>query len=142
MKLIGEFALRNGEAVVLPSKVQALLAYLTLTDGSPVKREVIRELLWPDRGEEQARHSLRQALFVLRRDGFAGRDVVQSRDNAISLYPESATCDVQELREMLEPGSRGSWQAITALYRGPLLNGFPPISSEFDAFVSAQRRML
>jgi len=142
IKLMGEFALRNCEAVVLPSKVQALLAYLTLTGGRPVKREVIRELLWPDRGEDQARHSLRQALFVLRRDGFAGRDVVQSRDNAISLYPESATCDVQELREMLEPGSSGSWQAITALYCGPLLNGFPPISSEFDAFVSAQRRIL
>ena len=59
IKLMGEFALRNGEAVVLPTKVQALLAYLTLTDGHPVKREVIRELLWPDRGEEQARHSLR-----------------------------------------------------------------------------------
>jgi DNA-binding SARP family transcriptional activator/Tfp pilus assembly protein PilF len=142
IKLMGEFALRNGEAVVLPSKVQALLAYLTLTDGNPVKREVIRELLWPDRGEDQARHSLRQALFVLRRDGFGGRDVVQSRDNAISFYPGSATCDLHELREMIQPASGASWQAIVALYSGPLLNGFPPISSEFDDFVSGQRRML
>ena len=142
IKLMGEFALRNGEAVVLPTKVQALLAYLTLTDGNPVKREVIRELLWPDRGEEQARHSLRQALFVLRRDGFGGREVIQSRDNAISLHTESATCDVQELREMIEPGSGASWQAIVALYSAPLLNGFPPISSDFDDFVSGQRRTL
>ncbi|MGA3003637.1 MAG: BTAD domain-containing putative transcriptional regulator [Acetobacteraceae bacterium] len=142
IKLMGEFALRNCEAVVLPSKVQALLAYLTLTEANPVKREVIRELLWPDRGEEQARHSLRQALFVLRRDGFAGRDVVQSRDNAIWLAPESATCDVQELREMIQPGSGASWQAIVTLYKGPLLSGFPPISPEFDDFVSGQRRML
>ena len=142
IKLMGEFALRSSEAVVLPTKVQALLVYLTLTDGNPVKREVIRELLWPDRGEDQARHSLRQALFILRRDEFSGRDVVQSRDNAISLYPESATCDVQELREMIQPRSGASWQAIAALYNGPLLNGFPPISPEFDDFVSGQRRML
>jgi DNA-binding SARP family transcriptional activator len=142
IKLMGEFALRNGEAVVLPSKVQALLAYLTLTDGSPAKREVVRELLWPDRGEDQARHSLRQALFVLRRDGFAGRDVVQSRDNAVSLYPESATSDVHELREMIQAGSGATWQAIAALYKGPLLSGFPPVSPEFDDFVSSQRRML
>jgi DNA-binding SARP family transcriptional activator/TolB-like protein/Tfp pilus assembly protein PilF len=142
IKLLGEFALRNGGAVVLPSKVQALLAWLTLTDGKPVKREVIRELLWPDRGEDPARHSLRQALFVLRRDGFGGREVVESRDNAISLQRDCTTCDVHELREMLQPGSDASWQAIVALYDSPLLNGFPPISSEFDDFVTGERRKL
>lgn len=142
IKLMGEFVLRNGEAAVLPSKVQALLAYLTLTDGRPVKREVIQELLWPDRGNDQARHSLRQALFILRRDGFSGRDIVQSRDNAISLYPDSATSDVQELRELIQPGSGAAWQAIAALYNGPLLNGFPPISSDFDDFISGERRRL
>ncbi len=142
IKLMGEFALRDGRAVILPVKVQALLAWLMLTDGNPVKREVIRELLWPDRGDEQARHSLRQALFVLRRDGLGGRDIIQSRDNAISLDPESAACDVRELREMIQPGANASWQAIAALYHGPLLNGFPPVSPEFDDFVSGQRRML
>jgi two-component SAPR family response regulator len=81
IKLMGEFALGIGDGgrVVLPSKVQALVAYLALREGSPVKREVIRELLWPERGDDQARHSLRQALFVLRRDGFGGQDAVQSR---------------------------------------------------------------
>lgn len=142
ISLLGEFALRNGEAVVLPSKVQALLAWLTLTSGKPVKREVIRELLWPDRGEDQARHSLRQALFVLRRDGFGGLDVVQSRDNAISLGLERITSDVQELRDLIQLGPGASWQAIVALYRSPLLNGFPPISQEFDDFVTRERRLL
>jgi DNA-binding SARP family transcriptional activator/Tfp pilus assembly protein PilF len=142
IKLMGEFALRDGKAIILPAKVQALLAWLMLTDGNPVKREVIRELLWPDRGEDQARHSLRQALFVLRRDGFAGREVIQSRDNAISLDPEIAACDLHELREIIQPGSGASWQRIVAIYGGPLLNGFPPISAEFDDFVITQRRML
>ena len=112
IKLMGEFALGIGDGgrVVLPSKVQALVAYLALREGSPVKREVIRELLWPERGDDQARHSLRQALFVLRRDGFGGQDAVQSRDNAISLLPRSVTCDVWELREMAHDDGGASWQ--------------------------------
>jgi DNA-binding SARP family transcriptional activator/TolB-like protein len=144
VQLIGEFVLRNGygEPVALPSKVQALVAWLTLRAGNPVKREVACELLWPERGEDQARHSLRQALFVLRRDGFGGQEVIRSRDNAISLLPESATCDVHELREMISSGSTASWQAIMGLYSGPLLYGFPPVSPEFDDFLTVMRRTL
>lgn len=143
IKLMGEFALRigDGDAVALPTKVQALVACLVL-HGDPMKREVMRELLWPDRGEEQSAHSLRQALFVLRRDGFRGADIVRSRDNAISLRPRDIDCDVTELREMIQPDSGASWQSIVALHGVPLLSGFPPISSEFDDFVSSQRRML
>ncbi len=144
IKLMGEFALRagDGEVVILPSKVQALLAYLALREGGPVKREAIRELLWPERGEDQARHSLRQALFVLRRDGFNGQDAIESRDNAISLRPAIADSDVHVLRELLHADSGSSWQAILGLYTGPLLNGFPPVSSEFDDFVIGLRRTL
>jgi DNA-binding SARP family transcriptional activator/Tfp pilus assembly protein PilF len=144
IKLLGEFALRigGGGVAVLPSKVQALLAYLMLRDGSPVKREVVRELLWPERGEDQARHSLRQALFVLRRDGFGGREVIETRDSAISLLPEGAVCDVHELREMVHANSGASWQEIVSLYPNPLLHGFPPVSPEFDDFIISMRRML
>ena len=96
IKLMGEFAIRigDGEPVTLPPKVQALAAYLVLRGGGSVNREQVREMLWPDRGEEQARHSMRQALFVLRRDGFGSQDFVRSRDNALALLPQSAACDV------------------------------------------------
>ena len=144
IKLMGEFALRigDGDSVPLPSKVQALVAFLALQEGRPVKREVLRELLWPDRGEDQARHSVRQALFVLRRDGFGGRDAVRSSDNAISLILENAACDVWELREMAHADSGASWQAIASLCAGPLLHGFPPVSPEFDDFLTGMRREL
>ncbi len=144
IKLMGEFGLRNasGGDVALPSKVQALVACLALREGTSIRREAAGELLWPDRGEEQVRHSLRQALFVLRRDGFGGQDAIQSRDNAIALLPESAACDVWELREMLPADSGASWQAIARLYAGPLLHGFPPISPEFDDFLAGMRRAL
>jgi DNA-binding SARP family transcriptional activator/tetratricopeptide (TPR) repeat protein len=144
IKLLGEFALRigGGGVAILPSKVQALLAYLVLNQGSPVKREVLRELLWPERGEDQARHSFRQALFVLRRDGFGGREVIESRDNAISLLPESAVSDVHELREMVQANSGASWREIVSLYPAPLLHGFPPVSPEFDDLIISMRRTI
>jgi DNA-binding SARP family transcriptional activator/Tfp pilus assembly protein PilF len=144
IKLLGAFTLRvgDGDPVALPTKAQALVALLALHGDRPVKREIISEWLWPDRADRQARNSLKQELYVLRRDGFAGRGNPAARDNALTLLSEQATCDVQELRALLHAGTGLSWQAIAALYAGPLLQGFPPISPEFDDFVSGMRRML
>jgi DNA-binding SARP family transcriptional activator len=141
---LGAFTLRIGDSdpVALPTKAQALTAFLALQGGRPVKREIISEWLWPDRGERQARNSLKQELYVLRRDGLAGQGITATPDNALILLPEQATCDVQELRTLLRTGTDASWQAIAALYAGPLLQGFPPISPEFDDFISGMRRML
>ena len=48
-------------------KVQALLVYLAVEADRPHRRESLAGLLWPDRPEETARHSLSQALLRLRR---------------------------------------------------------------------------
>ena len=48
-------------------KAQALLAYLALRPGEALCREKLMDLLWSDRGETQARTSLRQALTALRK---------------------------------------------------------------------------
>lgn len=47
-------------------KARALLAWLALHPDRPVSRERLCGLLWGDRGEEQARSSLRQTLFELK----------------------------------------------------------------------------
>src|SRR3954449_1303542 len=47
-------------------KTRALLGYLALHPGRPVSRERLTGLLWGDRGEEQARASLRQAILELK----------------------------------------------------------------------------
>src|SRR5689334_16710390 len=46
-------------------KTRALLAHVLLTRG-PVRRERLAAMFWGDRGEEQAKASLRQALYELR----------------------------------------------------------------------------
>src|ERR1700722_2569042 len=87
INLLGGFTLRIGgaEPVLLSSKAQALMAFLALQEGRPVRREIVGEMLWPDRGQQQARNSLKQELYMLRRDGFRGEDVIETKDGMISV---------------------------------------------------------
>ena len=67
--LLGTVSLTLGdgrEIEVSSKKNRALLAILALAPGHQATRERLCGLLWSDRGEEQARGSLRQSLAVLR----------------------------------------------------------------------------
>src|SRR6516164_7055558 len=71
LRVMGGFAavLPTGQpAEVSGKKNQALLTYLALHADKQLTREKLIGLLWSDRGEAQARSSLRQALAALRRD--------------------------------------------------------------------------
>jgi DNA-binding SARP family transcriptional activator len=144
IRLLGGFRLRIGdeESVSLSFKSQALLAFLVLQDGRPVRRETVSEMLWPDRGEQQSRNSLKQELYILRRDGFRGDDIVITRDATLSIPPGRLTCDVHELHGLLDRRDQASWTEIARVYAGPLLADFAPISAEFDDFLIRTRRVL
>jgi DNA-binding SARP family transcriptional activator len=69
LNLLGGFALESGDGgkLNLPTrKDRLLLAYLALKAGQPQAREKLAGLLWGDRGEAQARDSLKQALAGIR----------------------------------------------------------------------------
>src|SRR5262250_1270562 len=71
LRVMGGFAAvqPSGQPVeVSGKKNQALLTYLALHADKKLTREKLISLLWSDRGEAQARNSLRQALAALRRD--------------------------------------------------------------------------
>ena len=62
--LLGQFEclLSSGERLRLSMrKAEVLLAFLALAPGLRHPRERLINLLWSDRGEEQARNSLRNA---------------------------------------------------------------------------------
>jgi adenylate cyclase len=92
LAIFGRFRASDGsghEVFIKSKKARALLAYLALPLGKPRSREEIMALLWSDRGDEQARGSLRQALSGLRRD--LGEELSQAlriADDAIALDPE------------------------------------------------------
>ncbi len=69
LRLSGPFAAEDarGEELALPLRAQVILAYLAEGGRGVAGRAELAALIWPDRGEEQARASLRQELSGLRR---------------------------------------------------------------------------
>jgi DNA-binding SARP family transcriptional activator/Tfp pilus assembly protein PilF len=144
VNLLGPFSLQptGADQSTLPIKGQALVAFLAIQQGLPVARDVVAELFWPDRGDKQARNSLKQELYVLRRNAFAGRDIIATPESGLCIPPERIACDLHQLRAAMQSKECVSWQLITDLYRGPLLHGFPSVSPEFDDLITRIRHAL
>jgi adenylate cyclase len=92
LTLFGGFSAAGADGAEIPlksRKAKALLAYLALPPGKSRSREEIMALLWSDRGEAQARASLRQVLTGLRKapgeDAMAALNIT---DEAVSLDPD------------------------------------------------------
>jgi DNA-binding SARP family transcriptional activator/TolB-like protein len=139
LSIFGGFNLRveGQKAPVLPRKARALLAFLAVQREQPVTREFVGELLWSDRGNEQVRHSLRQTLAVLRKS-VGEQELVIGRDGALALGNGIQT-DVSHLLELSSNSGRVQFQAAVDAYSGPLLDGFPPVSKDFDDWLSIMR---
>jgi len=102
LKVLGGFEARIGPGEPLDiatRKTRALLAYLALPPGRAHVRDKLTGLLWSDRGDEQARNSLRQALTELGRilTDIEPSPLVKGRDT-LSLDPEAVEVDATSLR--------------------------------------------
>jgi adenylate cyclase len=91
LSIFGRFhaadALGN-EILIKSKKARALLAYLALPPGKERSREEVMALLWSERGDEQARSSLRQALSGLRKElGEISVGALKITDESIALDP-------------------------------------------------------
>jgi DNA-binding SARP family transcriptional activator/TolB-like protein len=143
--LLGRFGLRvGGQALeTIPRKARALLAYLAMQDGKPVSREAMADLLWTDRGAEQARHSLRQMLLVLRRDlNRAGQPVLSSDERTLSFVPGTVESDVGRLRRLAGSAERADLAEAAGYYTGRLLDGFPAVAADFDDWLTQAREQV
>ena len=123
-------------------KAQALLAYLALSLGYRASREQVCGLLWGERGEEQARGSLRQVLTSLRHqltDGICSL-VLANRD-AIWLNPEAVDVDVHRFEQLVRSSHTSEELDRAAMInRGRLLDGLELREPAFEAWVESQRR--
>jgi TolB-like protein/DNA-binding SARP family transcriptional activator/Tfp pilus assembly protein PilF len=100
LRCFGDFALAdpNGQAVVLSSrKARALIAYLALTEPHSAGREKIMALLWSDRGEEQARSSLRQLLVGLRPLATSNPQLISAQRESVALARDHLDTDIDAL---------------------------------------------
>src|SRR2546426_10962829 len=90
LRLLGGFRARteSGGAVTLPTrKAEALLAYLGIQPGRSYPRDKLTALLWGDTTDDQARHSLRQALSSIRKSLGSSEALLVDEERNIRLSP-------------------------------------------------------
>lgn len=84
----------------LPRRGQAILAYLALQPGWSAPRGALTALIWGDRGEEQARASLRQELSQLRK--ILPEAVIDASRSHVWLSPDAVAVDEAAEGALLE----------------------------------------
>ncbi len=115
----------------------ALLVYLARSPRRGRSREHLIGLLWGDRSEAAARHSLSEALRVIRHH--AGEGSVEVKVGQVRLQPESVRLDVDRLEEL---AAAGDWAAAAELVSGEFLEGFALAeASEFEDWLAAEREL-
>jgi DNA-binding SARP family transcriptional activator len=118
----------------------ALLIYLACSEErTPHRRDELIATFWPESSKRSGLNSLRQALFVIRRE--LGADVTKgfgSQD--VSINWNVLGSDVDAFYRAL---GTGSLEAALGLYRGDFLSGFYVSgASEFSFWVEEQRARL
>jgi TolB-like protein/Tfp pilus assembly protein PilF len=141
LRLLGGIELRGRDgAVATPrgNKAKALLACLALAAGEPWPRRKLMGLLWSDRGAEQARDSLRQALAELRR-AFDEPSPLIADNHAVAFDPGFVVADAVAFERLVAAGHPAE---ACALYRGALLDGLAVNDPAFAAWLAAERQRL
>ena len=133
----------GADAAAAGRKASALLAYLALNPKQRCTRDRLATLLWSDRGEEQARHSLRQALLSLRKvlDDESASILVSDGDR-LTLDPEAIAVDVQAFERLAASQTREALEQAGVLYVGDFLDGIDVRSEGFEEWLAAERTRL
>jgi DNA-binding SARP family transcriptional activator len=115
-------------------KPLALLIYLARSPGRAHARAHLAGLLWGDRPESDARHSLSEAVRLLRRTTGAG---LEGNVEQVRLAPGALRLDVEEFEAL---ASREQWVEAAELVRSEFLQGFGiPKAPAFEDWLASER---
>ncbi|HSE66629.1 MAG TPA: AAA family ATPase [Gemmatimonadales bacterium] len=112
----------------------ALLVYLARSPRGRTRDHLVG-LLWPEKQETQARHSLNEALRVLRRA--LGEDAVQSDARQVRVVLDAMDLDTDRFESLT---GAGRWRDAATLFLGDFLEGFGvPGASDFEDWLRQER---
>lgn len=143
--LLGGFEVlgEDGEPLTIGMrKAKALLAWLALHPGRPQSRDRLAGLLWAESTEAQARHSLRQALSVLRRSLPNPQTILQTAGDTVCLSAAAVSTDVSDLRQLAASDQPRDLERAADLYRGDFLEGSGAPASGFEDWMLQERSVL
>jgi TolB-like protein/DNA-binding SARP family transcriptional activator len=145
LDLFGGFQARAaGRSVDVPGrKERALLAILALPLGEPRSRYKLAGLLWSDRGDKQARDSLKSAISRLKEalGSLYPLPIVSERES-VSLDRTMVAVDVAAFERLICEGTPESIAQATTLYRGDLLDGLDVRDPAFEEWLLLERQRL
>lgn len=148
LRLFGRFQLTRSQdsepattISITSRRGRALIAYLAMHLDEAVPRSRLAELLWEDRTESLARHSLRQVLSELR------DEVGEELDGGIEKETVKLTSqyfDVDAINFIRHGRKRTTedLEAATSLYTGDLTADIEIKTENFDEWISVERRRL
>jgi len=142
LDILGRFEARlpSGEIVSLPTrKTETLLTYLALVPG-PHSRDHLANLLWSDRGEQQARNSLRQALNALKKM-FDHIEPCPLQIDHINVNFDNRSIEIDAVKLetlVVEQTPEAAAEAI-GIYRGEFLEGVAVRDSNGEEWLATER---
>jgi TolB-like protein/Tfp pilus assembly protein PilF len=146
IKLLGTFEIRDVSGTLRPPlrrQAQAVLAVLALRPGAVLSRDKLTSLLWSERGETQARNSLRRVLSDLRK-AFTGLDpspLITDREIA-QLDSEVVDVDVVTFERLADEDTPASLERAAELYQGEFLEGLGVRNPVFVEWMRDERNRL
>ena len=124
-------------AELLWRKNLALLVYLARSPKRARARDHLIGLLWPDKPDGAARHSLNEALRVLRR--CTGDPGLETHADRIRIAADAVELDTDDFDAL---AAAGDWAGASALVGGEFLEGFAvPGAAEFEHWLGAERTL-
>ena len=122
-------------AELLWRKNLALLVYLARSPQRGRSRDHLIGLLWGDKPEAAARHSLNEALRVLRHA--LGEDGIDTAQGRVQVAPDRLTLDTDRFDALAQAAD---WPAAAALVSGEFMEGFAvPDASDLESWLTSER---
>jgi TolB-like protein/DNA-binding SARP family transcriptional activator len=134
----------SGKSIeIAAKKTRALLAFLALPAGRQHTRDELADLLWSDRGDKQARASLRQALGDLRRefDIVATSPLILDHDK-VAVDATMVEVDVATFEHCVASEGLDDLKRATTIYAGDLFHGFDVSDPSYSEWLRGERERL
>ena len=146
LQLLGGFRVLTGsgqEIVIQAKKGRALLAILALSPPGGISRERLAAMLWSDRGEEQARSSLRQTLTTLRKElAVAGANLLITDDFRVELLRDAVDIDAVSIVSFSHSTDVTLLRRAVDLYHGEFLAEAAVNDPVFEEWLTRERSQI
>ena len=146
LSLLGGFEARleSGAPVAVPTKKgQALLAYLACSPAASHPRDALATMFWGDLPQRHTRHSLRQALLLLRTAlSSAAPSILRGDSSSVSLDRAGVLVDAVDFERLSAMETSRSLEQAGGLYKGDLLVGVCGGAPAFEEWLQVERDRL